>query len=572
MSEDEPKKKRSYHWGPEQRAKQAANGFARTAKKRVEAADKELAKARDKASKLKRKARDKAEAANDIADKISGKSSPKKGNVITGEEVEAAGKAIRRAVAEHEEIIFKPNAGPQTVFLSSSETEVLYGGAAGGGKSYAMLVDPLRFMHRPAHRALLIRRSMPELMELIDLSKEIYPKAFPGCVWHGGQNRWTFPSGATLLFGYCDADADVRRYIGQSYSWIGVDELTHFATSYVWDMLRSRLRTTDPMITPYMRATTNPGGIGGWWVKKTFVDPAPWGEAFWGRDMDTNEILRFPDIELVPEYLRGTPAIRRRFIPAKLTDNPYLMESPEYMANLSAMPEAQRRRLLEGDWDVAEDSAFPEFHRGTHVVPAFIPPNDWPRFRACDYGFVAPAAVIWLTVDYSGTVYAYRELYAKGLDAERLAEAILEIEEREPFPITGPLDNESWARRGQIGPSIAEVMMRMGVRWLRADKGPGSRINGKLEVHRRLAIDPVTEQPGLLISENCKNLARTLPMLPLDPNKPEDVDTKFKEDHLYDALRYGLSSRLIRHAKFNEEILYDRSADNHMVADSTFGY
>src|SRR6056300_833848 len=125
----------------------------------------------------------------------------------------------RNNVKENKEsIVFKPNDGPQTDFLAAGEQDVLYGGAAGGGKSYAMLVDPLRFMHRPSHRALLLRRSMPELRELIDKSRELYTKAFPGAKFREVEKVWKFPSGATLEFGYLDRDADVYRYQGQAYS------------------------------------------------------------------------------------------------------------------------------------------------------------------------------------------------------------------------------------------------------------------------------------------------------------------------------------------------------------------
>ena len=130
---------------------------------------------------------------------------------------------------------------------------MLYGGAAGGGKSYAMLVDPLRFMHRPSHRALLLRRAMPELRELIDKSRELYPKAFPGAKFREVEKIWRFPSGALLEFGYLDRDADVYRYQGQAYSWIGIDELTQYPTEFPLQYLQSRLRTTDPEIKTYIQ-------------------------------------------------------------------------------------------------------------------------------------------------------------------------------------------------------------------------------------------------------------------------------------------------------------------------------
>ena len=146
---------------------------------------------------------------------------------------------------EKERIAFKPNTGPQTQFLAAPEQDVLYGGAAGGGKSYAMLVDPLRFMHIKEHRALLLRKSMPELRELIDKSRELYPKAFQGAKFREVEKIWKFPSGASLEFGYLDRDADVYRYQGQSYTWIGIDELTQYPTEFPLQYLQSRLRTTN---------------------------------------------------------------------------------------------------------------------------------------------------------------------------------------------------------------------------------------------------------------------------------------------------------------------------------------
>ena len=149
--------------------------------------------------------------------------------IITPEELSNTPKQVQQAAKEN--VIFAPNEGPQTEFLAAAETDVLYGGAAGGGKSYAMLVDPLRYAHRAAHRALIIRRSMPELRELIDKSRELYPKAFPGCKYREVEKLWNFPSGAKIEFGFLERDADVYRYQGQAYSWIGFDEITHLPTN-----------------------------------------------------------------------------------------------------------------------------------------------------------------------------------------------------------------------------------------------------------------------------------------------------------------------------------------------------
>jgi hypothetical protein len=175
-------------------------------------------------------------------------------------------------VEEQHNIIFKPNAGPQTDFLAAGEREVLYGGSAGGGKSYAMLADPLRFMGHPAFSGLLLRHTTEELRELIFKSQEMYPKIWPGIKWSERKMQWTAPSGARLWMSYLDREDDVLRYQGLAFSWIGFDELTQWPTPFAWNYMRSRLRSTAPDLPVYMRATTNPGGRGHHWVKKMFIE------------------------------------------------------------------------------------------------------------------------------------------------------------------------------------------------------------------------------------------------------------------------------------------------------------
>jgi hypothetical protein len=467
-------------------------------------------------------------------------------------------------VEKAQRVIFKPNPGPQTEFLSSSEQECLYGGAAGGGKSYAMLADPVRYFNNPKAQMLLVRRSTEELRELINVSKQLYPDAIPGIKFLERDKTWIAPSGATLWLSYLDREDDVMRYQGQAFNWIGFDELTQWPSPYAWNYMRSRLRTTkESGLGLYQRATSNPGGPGHSWVKKMFVDPETPGKAFWATDLDSGEIITWPK----GHSKEGQPLFKRKFIPATLFDNPYLTDDGLYEANLLSLPEHQRRQLLEGDWDINEGAAFPEFNRNIHVVEPFEIPKNWVKFRACDYGYGSYSGVLWFAVAPDEQLIIYRELYVSRVLATDLADMVLEAEEAEKVRY-GVLDSSLWHKRGDTGPSLAETMIRKGCRWRPSDRSAGSRVAGKNEVHRRLQVDDFTEEPRLVIFNTCKNLIAQLPALPLDKNNPEDVDTK-AEDHLYDALRYGLMSR----PKSN---LFDydptMGTRGYSPADSQFGY
>ena len=474
--------------------------------------------------------------------------------VIDTKDIEEASPTIKKAF-EEKDVIFQPNQGPQSDFLASSEREVFYGGARGGGKSYAMLVDPLRYCDKQHHRALLIRRTMPELRDLINHSQQLYSKAYPGAKWREQEKEWRFPSGARIEFGYAENLTDALRYQGQSYTWIGIDELPQYPTPDIYNFLRSSLRSVDPEIPVYMRATGNPGNVGSLWVKEMFVDPCESNKRF--------------DVE-IPTPM-GVKTISRKFIPAKLQDNPYLMQTDDYYAMLASLPEVQKKQFLEGDWDAYESSSFPEFNRQIHVIEPFDIPRNWMRFRAADWGYSSPACCLWFAVDYDNNLFVYRELYTKRNTADIFARKVLEMEDGE-YIRYGILDSSTWARRGDIGPSIAETMIQEGCRWRQSDRSPRSRIAGKVEVHKRLRVDEDTGYPSMFIFSNCLNLIRTLPMLPVDKNNPEDVDTT-ADDHAYDALRYGCMSRPIHPvSQRGNDFLTSTERQDSAPADSIFGY
>ena len=321
--------------------------------------------------------------------------------------VAAAPKPAPYDVERAQNVIFQPNPGPQTDFLSAGEQEVLFGGAAGGGKSFAMLADPLRGMNNPNFRGIIFRRTNDELRELKAVSKNLWPKAVPGIKWSERDSQWTSPAGATFWMTYLDKDDDVSRYQGQAFSWIGFDELTQWPTPHAWNYMRSRLRTADPSLSLYQRGTTNPGGAGHAWVKKTFINPSPWGIGFNATDIETGKTLVWPK----GHTWEGKPLFQRRFIPSRLKDNPYLSSDGIYEANLLSLPERQRKQLLEGDWDTPEGAAFSEWNRTIHVVDPFEIPRKWPKFRSCDYGYGSKTAVLWFAVAPDGQLIIYRELY-----------------------------------------------------------------------------------------------------------------------------------------------------------------
>jgi len=468
-------------------------------------------------------------------------------------------------VVEQQNIIFKPNVGPQTFFLAAAEREVLYGGAAGGGKSYAMLADPLRYMGHPQYSGLLLRHTTEELRELIWKSQEMYPKIYPGIKWSERKMQWQAPSGARLWMSYLDRDEDVLRYQGLAFSWIGFDELTQWHTPFAWNYMRSRLRTSAPDLPIYMRATTNPGGPGHSWVKKMFIDPSPAGKAFWATDLDSGQTLVYPK----GHSKEGAPLFKRRFIPAMLTDNPYLADGGDYETMLLSLPEHQRKQLLEGNWDIAEGAAFSEFDRTKHVIDPFDIPKNWTKFRACDYGYGSFSAVVWFAVTPSEQLIIYRELYVSKVLAKDLAHLILRAEADDGLIRYGVLDSSCWHKRGDTGPSLAEQMIMEGCRWRPADRSAGSRVSGKNEMHRRLQVDPFTEMPRLVITSNCVNTIAQLPIIPLDKRNPEDIDTK-AEDHLYDAIRYGIMTRP-RSSLFDYDPNNARSTGM-KVSDPVFGY
>lgn len=407
-----------------------------------------------------------------------------------------------------------PNPRQKEFFLSHAR-HTAYGGARGGGKSWAMRRKFVLLACRyEGLSLLLLRRTLPELNE-----NHVRPllRELSGFVQYNQTQRvFTFPNGSRIRLGYCDLEKDIYQYQGQEYDVIGLEEATHFTEAQM-QFLTTCNRTVRTDFSPRMYYTCNPGGVGHGWVKRLFID------------------RRYRNSESGEDYV---------FIPARVTDNPVLMKTnPEYVRTLENLPEHLRRAHLEGDWDVLAGQYFGEFSRNRHVVEPFAVPNDWRRFSAMDWGYNDPCAVLWFAVAPNGRVYVYRESYERRMLSSRMAERIrfLTGDEKIAYTVASP---DAWQQRGMNGSgdvsgmSIAEVFERGGVPLLRADN---ARVAGWQRVREYLA-NREDGLPGLQIFASCTNLIRTLPMLTYDTGNPEDVGDH-QEDHAPEALRYGLMSR-----------------------------
>ena len=425
--------------------------------------------------------------------------------------------------------------------MERPEYECLYGGAAGGGKSDALIAEALRQVEIPHYKGLILRKTFPQLSELIDKSLSLYPKAYPGAKYNSTAHTWTFPSGAKIIFGSLNHTQDKINYQGKAYDFIGFDELTHF-TLEEYMYLYSRNRPNGPGTRVYIRATTNPGGIGHGWVKERFITPAP--------PMTTIQT----EVEVArPDGSRALMKRSRVFVPATVFDNKKLLENdPNYLANLAMMPEAEKNALLYGSWDSFDGQVFTEWkndpahyddQRFTHVIRPFSIPKDWKIYRGFDFGYAKPFSVGWYAVDHEGRIYRIKEFYGctatpnVGVRYEpaKIAGEIKQAEQDDPMlrgrKIIGIADPSIFDE--SRGESVARMMERQGVYW---EPGDNTRIAGKMQYHYRLAFDK-EGIPMFYTFSTCKHFIRTIPVLVYDQRHVEDVDSS-QEDHIYDECRY----------------------------------
>lgn len=443
-----------------------------------------------------------------------------------------------------------PHIGAQTEFLQRSEFEILFGGSVGPGKTDCIIAMMLRDIEHPHYHGLIIRRTFPQLQEIIDRCCRLYP--YMGGVWTVGNKRWVFPSGAIIDIGHMNHEVDKYNYLGKEYHRVAFDELTMFTESqYLY--LFSRVRTTDPNIPCQIISASNPGSIGHNWVKDRFRP----GE----RDLKT--------------YYDPKTGLSRVFVPATVKDNPTLFENDEeYTSRLEVFPDLERDRMRHGIWDAFEGQVFGELSKDAHGYEDFDIPPEWERICVFDWGYASPFSVGWYAVDYDGVLWRYREFYGcrreetgedQGADeglkmaAWQVAKKILELENGEKIRMR-IADPSIWhprprSRRGEArGPTIEEDFAGEGIYFIKADN---DRTHGKQQVHKRLQIDReidkdtgeiLSEMPMLKVANSCKGFWRTMPALYADERNREDVDTN-QEDHIYDEVRYMCMARPLKPKK-----------------------
>lgn len=412
----------------------------------------------------------------------------------------------------------------QRVFHDATEYDVLFGGSLGGGKSRSLMAEAIRAcaLH-PGIRVGAFRRTYGELKE--SLVPELAAMGFGSAVggrWNGTEYELRFTNGSLLMLRYAENLADASRRQGGQYQLLLFDERT-LVNPEVCAFLESRVRSgRSDLPVLGVRSTANPGGPGHGAVRQRYIDPTDYGQRV-VTDPDTGQSVRF--------------------IPSSMRDNPHL--DAGYERRLASLPEAMRRAMRDGDWGVFAGQVFTEFSRARHIVPRFDLPASWKRGCGIDYGWSAPWVVIWGAQDGDGRVWLYREITGRKVIERDQARAILAAEAPDERIAFRAADPAMWAQTGEAK-SVADQYASENVRLTKADN---SRLTGKQRMHSFLADGPACAHHRALgwedcpklhvLDGTCPELVRTLPMLPYDPRRPEDVDTN-AEDHHFDSARYLL--------------------------------
>lgn len=416
----------------------------------------------------------------------------------------------------------------QKSFIDSIAFETLFGGAAGGGKSYGQLTDAMLFaLQYPGSKQIIFRRTFADLEKsLIRVSLEMFPRELAS--YNSSKHVWRFRNGSIIDFGYIDNEKDVYQYQSAEYDVIRFDELTHF-TEYMYVYMISRCRGANTF-PKGIKSSTNPGGVGHTWVKKRFIDI--------GEPNRVHEVIN-----------ESGTTTTRIFIPSLVQDNKFLLASdPDYVARLDNLPEKERKALKFGDWDIYDGVFFPEFNRRIHVIEPFEIEETWDKYIALDYG-LDKFAVLFVAVDTKSKAYVYNQIHKENLIVSEACQVLKSYMRGKNFKhIYAPPD--LWNRNRDTGKSTYEIFRDNGVILTKASN---SRASGWLAVKEWIKVRKKrNEQTGeleevsdLVIFNNCLTLIEYLPQIQHDEKNPNDCSNEPHElTHICDALRYFCVSRV----------------------------
>ena len=439
----------------------------------------------------------------------------------------------------------------QLLFMRDQHKYVCFGGARGGGKSWAVRVKAvLLCLNYAGIKIVIIRRTYPELRENhINQLRALLKCGTPDQIarYNDSEKKITFENGSTIRFCYLDSESDEGRFQGTEADVLFIDEATQ-QPERRWDILTACIRGVN-QFPKRIYLTCNPGGIGHDWVKRLFID------------------RKYKDTETPEEY---------SFIQSLVTDNKALMrEQPGYLDQLKSLPPKLREAWLYGNWDIFEGQFFEDFRiepdmiaaedagctlskeellrsrRWVHVIEPFAVPSSWKIYRSFDWGYHRPFSCGWWAVDYNGVMYRILEMYGVTETAnegvkwipDTVFSEIAKTEREHPWlkgkRIEGIADPAIW--NAETGVSIAETASKHGVFF---SKGDNNRIAGWMQFHYRLAFDE-NGFPMMYVFNNCKDFIRTIPTLQYDKHRPEDLDSD-GEDHAADESRYCFMSRPIK--------------------------
>jgi len=445
----------------------------------------------------------------------------------------------------------------QSLAIQSPAAETLYGGAAGGGKSYLIRAAAIMWcLEVPGLQCYLFRRTWPEI-ELNHLQgsgnfhQMLAPLIESGHAKVVGKEV-RFYNGSRINLRHLQNYKDLTIYQGAEIHVLLLDEATHF-TDEEYRYLRGRMRLGTLQIPAHVKTSfprailgTNPGGVGHHWAKQGFVDHGEF---------------------VVHKSAKEDGGMLRTFVPAKLHDNPAMTENdPDYEDRLEGLGDPELiRALRDGDWEVVAGSMYgSSWRRKRHVISPFDIPVDWDIWAGMDDGFAAQASCMWLTQDPKiKTYYCIEELYRKKMFPTDFVERVKAKHQRigradgegDPMinrdPFKGLMDSGAFANNGQAETPRGTQMKKLGLDIRPVEKWPGSRVHRTQNLHRLLAPNPLDPlgRPGIQFFDCCENIIRTLPALGRDKRDPEKVDTDH-EDHAYDGLTYGLQWKTTKAGTF----------------------